>query len=425
MTSSTLNAMQDLIERYNQRRTLLLDEQQRLRAADLPLKFLRQQAHFTAPASEWKLIAKAVEQGASPVARILGKFGITSGDLADRLGVPIEVVDKQFALDPAAPLVLVDGEDAQALRDDVVLRGRENAVKAFQTLTWGSSLRFYRPSGLNLDSCMEDIVLVLSRVAEGRRPEDFPLDGMIWPKPDHPGELSVIDELLSELERRLGLPANRIRLQFLIESGWAVENLPDLVKPVMGRLCGIIFGIADYSADIGLSRIVNDHPVCDYARAAMVNIAGAVGVPAIDNMTVNYPVADASLTMEQNKQRILDRLKEVFDDALHGQALGMSGKWVGHPLQLFVVRLAFQVSLDERDLRQEVAKIEAYNQSVEEEKGATIIDGVMSDRATDRQARDKLRRAIAQGAVDTQTGLRLKLISEMEAKELEALNGKD
>ena len=42
----------------------------------------------------------------------------------------------------------------------------------------------------------------------------------------------------------------------------------------------LIFGLADYSADLGLPAIGNDHPLADWARAEIVAVAGAVGVPA-------------------------------------------------------------------------------------------------------------------------------------------------
>jgi citrate lyase beta subunit len=312
---------------------------------------------------------------------------------------------------------MVDGEDAQALRDDVIARGRENAVGAFREAGWNKTLRFYRPSGLNLQYCIDDLVIVLTQAAKGVAPEDFPVDGIIWPKAEHPEELKMISDLLGELEEKLGLEKNRIKMQFLVESGWGAAQLFELVKPVMPRLAGIIFGIADYSADVDLPVIENNHPVCDWARATIINVAGALGVPAIDNMTVNYPVADKTLSLEGNKAMILDRLKEAFDDAAHGQALGMDGKWVGHPAQLFVVRLAYSQAFPEAEVIKEVEKIEAYTVAVEAELGATIIEGVMSDRATDRHARRKLRKAVALGYLDPERALRVGIITADEAAE--------
>jgi citrate lyase beta subunit len=267
---------------------------------------------------------------------------------------------------------------------------------------------------MNLPYCVEDLATVFSKV-EGR---PFPIDGIIWPKAEHPEELQWVDEILGGIESKLGLPAHSIKMQFLVEGGWALLQLPDLVKPVMPRLAGIIFGIADYSADIGLPAIVNDHPVCDLARGIIVNMAGAIGVPAIDNMTVNYPVAEKSLDAAGNKRHILQRLKECFDDARHGFNLGMDGKWVGHPAQLFACLLAYRSALPQKDIDAEVAKIEAYVKAVAAEQGATIIEGVMSDRATDRHARMRLRKAVAYGRLDAKKALALGIVTQDEADQV-------
>jgi citrate lyase beta subunit len=412
-----LTPYEPLIAAAEARRRQLLDEARGL-AADLPLHFWQQQAHFTTPASDYGMLQKAIQNGMASTAKILAKFGISPAQLAETLGVASADVQAVLDGDPRPPLVMVDGEDAQALRDDVVERGRENAVRCFAELDWGRTLRFYRPSGLNLDFCVRDMVIVLTQAARGRGLDDYPIDGIIWPKVEHPSQLAWVCDTLAGIERSLGLPENRIRLQFLVESGWALANLPELTRVSIRRLAGIIFGIADYSADIGLPGIDNNHFVCDWARAAIVNVAGAVGVPAIDNMTVNYPVADKNLSEADNRARILARLKECYDDALHGLHLGMTGKWVGHPAQLFAVMLADRTTFPEHHIERELRKLEAYDQAVANELGATIIDGVMSDRATDRHARNRLRRAIATGHLEVQRGLALGLLTPAEAETL-------
>ncbi|MFH1532596.1 MAG: aldolase/citrate lyase family protein [Pseudomonadota bacterium] len=415
MSNWNLDAYASIRERYEARRLALVEHQGTLIAGDLPLRFLRQEAHLTTPASNREMVFKAIERGSAATARILDKFGIATQELADRLGVPVDAVEKQLAGDPRPPLVMVDGEDAQALRDDVIARGRENAVASFREADWNKVLRFYRPSGLNLKYCIDDLIVVLTRAAEGVPPSDYPVDGIIWPKAEHPEELEMVSDLLGELEDALGLERNRIKMQFLVESGRGAAQLIELVKPVLPRLTGIIFGIADYAADVDLPVIRNDHPVCDWARAAIINVAGAVGVPAIDNMTINYPVADKALSTMENKVLILDRLKEAYDDAAHGQALGMDGKWVGHPAQLFVVRLAYARAFPEDEVLREVAAIEAYTRAIEAEQGATIIGGAMCDRAMDRHTRRRLRKAVALGYLDPQRALRAGIITGEEA----------
>lgn len=415
--SWNLEAYASLLSQWDTRRKELLDHREAL-SADLPLRFYRQQAHFTTPASNLEMVMKAVEKGSAAAAKVLEKLGISTGELSDALRIPQKEVERELSADPQAPFVMVDGEDAQALRDDVVQRGRENAIKVFREARWGKTLRFYRPSGLNLDYCLRDIVIVLTESAKGMSPDVFPIDGIVWPKTEHPGELSLVCEILGTIEHELGLRENQIKLEFLVESGWAVAQLPLLVKASIHRLVGIIWGIADYSADIGLPGIVNDHPVCDWVRMTIVNLAGAIGVPSIDNMTVNYPVPNASLTAAANKDLLLTRLRETYDDAVHGQKLGMDGKWVGHPLQLLCVRLAYRLAFTEEEFRDEIEKIKAYEKAVDQEFGATIIKGVMSDRATDRHARWKVRKAIACGHLAASKGLELGVITKDEAAEL-------
>jgi citrate lyase beta subunit len=415
--SWNLEAYASVLSEWEARRSELLENRKAL-SADLPLRFYRQQAHFTTPASNLEMVTKAVEKGSASAGKALDKLGISIAELSDALRVPQTEIERELSADPKSPFVMVDGEDAQALRDDVVQRGRENAIRVFREASWGKTLRFYRPSGLGLDYCLRDILIVLTESARGLPPEKFPIDGIVWPKTEHPGELALVCEMLGTIERKLGLQENQIKLEFLVESGWAVAQLPMLVKASIHRLAGIIWGIADYSADIGLPGILNDHPVCDWVRMTIVNMAGGIGVPSIDNMTVNYPVPNASLTPAENKKHVLSRLKEVYDDAVHGQELGMDGKWVGHPLQLLCVRLAYRLAFTEEEFQGELEKIEAYKKAVDQELGATIIKGVMSDRATDRHARWKIRKAIARGHVAAARGLELGIITRDEADEL-------
>jgi len=417
MADKEYPSFQEIVLRYEGRRSRLVEELAAGRTARLPLRYLRQQAHFTTPASNFEMARKAVEKGSSAAPRILERYRISATDLADALRLPQSLVEQELGADSRAPLVMLDSEDAEALREDVIQRGRHNAARLFREADWGRTLRFYRPSGLKLPFCLSDLSEVLSRASEGLPPEEFPLDGVVWPKPEHPEEIDFVCDFLSAMEDRLGLPENRLKMQFLVESGWAAAQLPKLVTAALPRLTGVIFGIADYSADIGLPGIQNDHPVCDWARAAIVNIAGAVGVPAIDNMTMSYPVADPRRSDEDNRKFILGRLQKVYDDARHGVLLGMDGKWVGHPLQLFMVRLAYRQAFPAEEIRAETERILQYTESVSAEKGAAIIQGSMSDRATDRHARTRLRKAIATGLMDAGRGLELGLISQEEYAE--------
>lgn len=393
------------------------------RHVELPLRFWRQVAHFTTPAADAALARKAVEGGTAPVARMLERLELTAADLAETLELPAALIESRLATPDRAPLVMLDGEDAIAPGDAVAQRAIAVAADTFVAADWGigtrsPTLRFYRPPGFALDTAVRDLYTLLWRLRERTDDIDaFPLDGIVMPKLEHPEEVDLVHELLDRAEESLGLVPGRLRVAYLIESGWAAAQLPELAARSAPRLAALIFGIADFSADLGLPAIGTDHPLAVWARAEMVATAGAVGVPAIDGMTLAYPVADPALDAAANRRRWLERMRLVYDDSVGARRLGMTGKWVGHPAQLFAVLLAFEMGQSDASLDAEAAKLEAYKAALDAEQGATMIDGVMSDRATDRHARVVLRRATAAGRFDPARAHELGLISDSELAE--------
>lgn len=389
------------------------------RAVRLPLRFWRQQAHFTTPA-EASIARKAVEGGTSPMRRILDRFEVGPAMLADRLGADVARVEALLAEPRRAPLVMLDAEDALALTDDAVRQARADAVELLQEADWSGggprTLRFYRPPGLGLGSTARELYSLLWSLAERSTDGTIPLDGIVFPKVEHPEEVDLVHGMLTETERALGLPLGGIRVAYLVESGWAAAQLPAIAQRAADRLCALVFGLADYSADVGLQSIANEHPLADWARATIVDVAGAVGVPAIDGMTLDYPVADPNLDAAANRTRFLDRMQLVYRDAVRAREFGMHGKWVGHPAQLFAVLLAYDTGSDAAGLEAEADKLAAYDAAVRAGQGATMIAGVMSDRATDRHARAVLRQATALGRFDPARAMALGVI---EADELE------
>jgi citrate lyase beta subunit len=364
---------------------------------------------------------KAVEKGTEPVSRMMDRLGVSAAMLADRLQLPSAPVNALLARPRRAPLVMLDGEDAQALREDVATQGLESAVRVLRDGQWGNSLRFYRPRGLNLPGAARSLVSVLYEAGKELDAAAYPLDGIVFPKLETIDELDWLITTLDEIEQALELDPGRVRVAILIESGAAAGRLDAIIERAGERLCALIFGLVDYSADLGLSTLSYYHPVAEWARAEIVNAAGAAGVPAIDAMTVAYPVADPALDADANRMRFLDRMELAYRDAVHAREAGMAGKWVGHPAQLFATLLAFDAAFDGGAIDQEAQKLLAYERSEREDgRGATIIDGVMSDRATDRHARVLLRRAAANGWLDPDRALALGVIGSSELADARA-----
>jgi citrate lyase beta subunit len=328
---------------------------------------------------------------------------------------------------------VLDGEDAQAPGPEAAEAGLRNTTDLLGGANGAAGqappLRFYRPPGLEEQAALTTIGALLRGLAEhsqgGSRGAAFPLDGIVLPKVRHPEEIDLIDEVLGTAESDLGLPTRSLKVAVLIESGWAVAQLPEIAHRAVGRLCALIYGPVDHAADVGLPAISPRHPVAELARATIVNVAGAVGVPAIDGMTLDYPVADPDLDATANRRRFLERVALVHREAVDARALGMLGKWVGHPAQLFGVLLAFEEALAPAVLASAAASLEAYRAAVDSARGATIIAGAMADRATDRHARVVLRQAVALGRFDPARALELEIIAPAELAEARALQASE
>lgn len=391
------------------------------RRTDLPLRYWRQQAHFTTPADNEVLARKAAEAGTAATGRLLARWGIEPAELADRLEVSLDRVVALLETPRRAPLVMLDGEDATALREDALAESRRVAAVTLRTASWGTTLRFYRPPGFGLAGSGADLLAVLAAADTGD-PATYPVDGIIFPKVEHTEEVDLLYAILDDAEDALSLPNRQIRVGFLVESGWCAAQLPEIARRAAPRLASLIYGLADYSADLGLPEIAIDHPLADWVRAEIVNVAGAVGVPSLDGMTLAYPVADPTLGDDANRTRFLDRMALCYRDAVRARDLGMTGKWVGHPAQLFATLLAFDAPSSDASLAESAAALTAYRSAVEDEgKGATMIGGAMADRATDRHARAVLRRAVAAGRFDPERALVLGVIDEREIEEARAL----
>src|SRR5258708_4463426 len=74
--SPSRSELDDLIRRAEAREAKLAASATR-RGAPLPLRYWRQDAHFTTPASDETMARKAVEKGTEPVGRMMDRLGVT------------------------------------------------------------------------------------------------------------------------------------------------------------------------------------------------------------------------------------------------------------------------------------------------------------------------------------------------------------
>ena len=327
---------------------------------ELEPKYLLQMAHLTTPAIVWKYVESAVTKS-------------------------------------AANLVMLDLEDSIPRDNSELLElGRANVIRAFNDLDWGSRLRFFRPRGLELDPEHDDIAIIVE--AAGSK-----LDGLIYPKIESADEVRSIDQTLSELEARLDLPLGGIRIEPLIESASAEEEVFEIAR-ASRRLAGLVFGSYDYWASLGMgaSSYRADHPLIEQARGRIVKAAASVGIPAIAEMTTNYPTRDKS---DEERRAAMEEFRR---DAMLARDFGFAGKWTGIPDQTAMAVEIFKTPDDE--IERAIDEAKQFLEAEAAGRGATMIGGKMADRATDRLNRNTLKKAYAMGRIDKVAAKELGLI---------------
>lgn len=386
--------------------------------SELPVRYLRQQAHLTAPATDYKVAEKALREPVGVANRLLERYGIPVGAVADRLGVEQRWVEEVLS-GSGAPLVVLDLEDG--VPPHMFDTARANVIRLVREVGRTGTLCYVRPPEMGSSGFVDQLVDLLLGAGAGLRPEAYPIDGLVVPKVRHVEEISWLESVLASAERALGLEPNRVRVTFLIETAWGVLNLAELATAAMGRLSGLVLGTVDLSADVLLPDVRYRHPLCEWARLRMVAVAAAVGVPAIDGMTLDFPVPNRELDAEANRILVLDRMVANFEDALHSIDTGMAGRWVGHPLQLVATQLAFRAAFKPATVDEHVRTVEAFATAMAADQGAVAGQrGELLDIGTDRHLRNLLRRATAWGALAPARAAALGLVTPAEA---EALSG--
>jgi citrate lyase beta subunit len=327
---------------------------------ELEPKYLVQMAHLTTPATVWKYVESAVTKS-------------------------------------KANLVMLDLEDSIPRNNpDLLEEGRANVIRALNELDWGSRLRFFRPRGLELDPAFEDIAIIVEQAGSK-------LDGLIYPKIETADEVRSIDDTLTALEAELNLALGRIKIEPLIESASAEEHVFEIALSSR-RLVGLVFGSYDYWASLGLSASSYraDHPLINQARGRIVKAAASVGIPAIAEMTTNYPTRDKT---EEERRAAMEEFRR---DALLARDFGFAGKWTGIPDQTALAVEIFQTS--DEEINRAISEARQFLEAEASGRGATMIGGKMADRATDRLNRNTLKKAYAMGRIDEASAKDLGLV---------------
>jgi citrate lyase subunit beta / citryl-CoA lyase len=258
------------------------------------------------------------------------------------------------ALAAGADEVIFDLEDACAQSQKDL--ARHTVIEAFQSHPLPPEVVVgYRINGVDTAHGYRDVIDVLQAV--GAR-----VQVLVVPKVRSVDDVRFVDRLVSQIEMRCRLPAQSIRLEVLIETASGLLQAP-AIATCTPRLDSLIFGIADFAAELGMKDFRESPLNFLFARQQMLLAARAAGIDAIDAVTVQY--------------KDLDR---VTEDAKASAALGYDGKWAIHLSQVAPIQAAFTPTAEEIARAQTL--VARYQQADSQGQGAMSVDDEMVDAAT-------------------------------------------
>jgi len=377
--------------------------------------------------------------------RAFEEYAPTAADLADAIGLPAGLASTihsrvaEKLRREAVEDFRADFEDGYGNRPDAEEDGHAEA--AAREVAAGMAAGSLPPFiGIRIKPFTEELrerslrtldlfLTTLTRESASRLPENFVVT---LPKVTFPEQVSALADLFDLLEPALGLAADSLRLEIMIEMPQAIlnergeSNLPLLVEAARGRCVAAHFGTYDYTASCNITAEHQSmtHPVCDFAKHMMQVAYAGTGLWLSDGATNVLPVPPhraakdgpplTGAQMEENRAVVHRAWSLHAGHVRHSLVGGFYQGWDLHPAQL-VTRYAalywfFLEGLD--------AASDRLLNFVQKAAQATLVGEVFDDAATGQGLLNYFLRAINCGAITEEEAL------ERSGLTLEELRGR-
>jgi citrate lyase subunit beta/citryl-CoA lyase len=213
--------------------------------------------------------------------------------------------------DFGADLVVLDLEDAVAdERKDVARTMARSALSTFSS----GPLRCVRVNGLATGRTAADVQAVVC-------PD---LDLLMIPKLQEPSDLADFDRLVTGAEMRAGMDPGSVRVLGLVESARGLVAVDEIARRAPERLHTLVFGAADFAADMGFD-LTSDAFEILHARSRIMVAVRAAGLP---------PALDGPYLQ-------INDLNGLVADTRRSRQLGFQGRVVIHPSQVEPAQRAY------------------------------------------------------------------------------------
>jgi malyl-CoA/(S)-citramalyl-CoA lyase len=205
------------------------------------------------------------------------------------------------------------------------------------------------------------------------------LDLVMLPRAQTAFDVQFVDTLLTGLENELRRD-KQIGIETIVETALGLANV-DHIAASSNRLESIIFGLGDYSIDMGNYEAVTGASQAqqqhwDYALARIANAGRAYGLRPIAGPFTRY-----------------SDLAGLRASAERAASLGFEGKWAIHPSQLAICNEVFSPTGSQVEWAERI--LDEMRDVVATGTGAIGRNGILLDMAHIRLARIILERAAA------------------------------
>lgn len=269
----------------------------------------------------------------------------------------------------SADMTFLDLEDSVAPLEKESARGK--VVDAIKNLDWGDRVLCVRINAWDTEWTAFDVIEVVGNA--GPR-----LDEVMLPKVQSAAEVVALDLLLTQVERKAGLPHGHIGIEAQIETTRGLINVEEICA-ASPRLEAIIFGPADFAASMEM-------PV----------LTGGVAIPDYPGDHFHYVFSKILMAGRANGLQVIDgpflyvRDSDAFREyCKRTQVLGYDGKWALHPDQVNILNEVFSPTQEQFD--RAWAILDAYEKATTEggegeRKGAVMFGDEMIDEASRKMA---------------------------------------
>src|SRR4051812_20329519 len=275
--------------------------------------------------------------------------------------------EKMLTKGPTIPadMTFLDLEDAVSPLEKE--SARPKVVDAIKNQDWGDRVLCVRVNAWDTEWTTFDVIEVVGNAGER-------LDEIMLPKVQSAAEIVAMDLLLTQVEKKCGLPIGHIGIEAQIETARGLINVEEICA-ASPRLETIIFGPADFAASMEM-------PV----------LTGGVQIPAYPGDHFHYVFSKILMAGRANGLQVIDgpylyiRDPDGFRDYCNRtRTLGYDGKWALHPDQVTILNEVFSPTQEQFD--RAWAILDAYKQATEGDRmGAVMFGDEMIDEASRKMA---------------------------------------